>query len=134
MNEVNVKQAFKEVEQELSKAKVEELKGYIRSTLTALEQSKEVVKQEQEKQRIYKLDIEDLRKGNITSIEERQKESPMAKQCSKVVTINILQHIVQQNPWFNQPMMWTNATSGTYAINLTQYSSTGTTTKSIYLG
>lgn len=134
-NDQVVKKAFAEAEKELADSKVAELKQCVKDTLTAIEQSKEVVKQEQEKQRIYKLDLEDLRKGNIKSIEDRQTESPVAKICSHILVHHIYPYQYRGPSWFH------DSTSGTYTVSCLSngLNSTNTTnsampiTKTIYL-
>ena len=76
------KKAFEQAEKELLDKKVEQIKGYILSTLEAIEIAKEEKRKAEEKLRILKLDLDDARNGKFDKIDERQQKSIVAKEFS----------------------------------------------------
>lgn len=75
-------QAFKDAEAQFLKEKTEEVKGYILETLKSIEREKKAKDLIEEKLRILKMDLEDLRNGKFDKIEERKAKSALAKSIS----------------------------------------------------
>ena len=64
------KDALLQVEQEQKDKQLEELKGYFRKTLEAIENKKAEKERIEEELRVLKLDLEDLKEGKFKKIEE----------------------------------------------------------------
>lgn len=103
------KEAYKQAEQEMLDKKVEEVKGYIKETLEKIEQTKKEKANVEERLRILKLDLEDLKNGKFDKIQERARKSDLARETT----------VVGIKPFTNYNIssgFWPEATSGTYQV------------------
>lgn len=110
MTDKQIKQGFKEGEDAFNSRIIDLVKRQTLDTLEAIEDEKKVKSASEERLRILKLDLEDLKAGRIEKIQERIKKSPVAKECS-MVNPGIL--IGSRNLRYT-PEFFTNATTGTY--------------------
>ena len=92
MNEKDVKRAFSDAEKELEEAKVkekekqvQEVKNIVKRTLQEIEKLKDEKASIEEKLKILKLDIDDLKQGKLELIKERQDNDPLAKRISVII-------------------------------------------------
>lgn len=80
--------AYQEVNKELENAKIEqfkkELKQYTQEQLDSEERLKADKEKIEEKLRIIKLNLDNLKNGKFEAIEERMKKSEVARQLSNV--------------------------------------------------
>jgi hypothetical protein len=95
-----VKQAFAEAEKEARDNQVAEVKAIVKKTLEKLETVRKELKGLQEKERILKMDIDDLKEGRLDRIAERQEIDPEAKKVSVVVIIKEKEVIREVSPWY----------------------------------
>ncbi|PJB52884.1 MAG: hypothetical protein CO099_10180 [Bdellovibrio sp. CG_4_9_14_3_um_filter_39_7] len=109
------KDALLQVEQEQKDKQLEELKGYFRKTLEAIENKKAEKERIEEELRVLKLDLEDLKEGKFKKIEERQNEAPTAKRVSVIHFERTFwpQPHPSQFPW------WNDWYGGTWTVNST---------------
>ncbi len=82
-----VKQAVQLAEEELKNKQVDEVKKIVLKTLEKLDQLQKERKEIDEKIKILKCDIEDLKSGKIDRIVERQEKDEKARATSVVVII-----------------------------------------------
>ena len=75
--------AEKEIKKEKEEALKIKVKEIVKSTLEAIDEIDKEEKELAEKKKILKKDIDDLKAGRLDLIEERQKESEVAKKTSK---------------------------------------------------
>jgi len=95
-----VKQAFAEAEKEARDNQVAEVKAIVKKTLEKLETVRKDLKVLQEKERILKMDIDDLKEGRLDRIAERQEVDPEAKKVSVVVIIKEKVVVKEVSPWY----------------------------------
>lgn len=116
------KEAYKQAEEALAKEKVEVVKGYILNTLKKIDETKKRKETIEEELRILNKDLEDLRNGDFSKIEERINKSALAKSISQVpVNMQYATVTTTSNPTVSHTAYWNNATSGTYATNCRTY-------------
>jgi hypothetical protein len=121
------KKAFEQAEKELFDKQVKKAKDYILQTLEKIEQKKKEKSKVEEELRVLKLDLEDMRKGNFKSIEERVEKSIVAQEVTVIPHIQIIEIIRERErfepirPWgpqFPDPnIVWCNAMAGTYNLS-----------------
>ena len=92
MNEKDVKRAFELAQNELESEKnkehdkqVAEVKEIVKKTLQEIEKLKEKKGDIEEKLKILKLDIDDLKAGKLEQIKERQDKDSLAKKVSIII-------------------------------------------------
>ena len=123
--------ANKEIEKEKEEALKLKVKEIVKSTLEKIDKIDKQEKELAEKKKILKKDIDDLKAGRLDNIEERQKESELARNTS--VFKVILEEIHFPPQYANYRLIipdngtgitcyttgWSTAnyTSGTYSIN-----------------
>jgi len=102
-----VESAEKELEQikqddakALEELKIEKIKEVVRTHLRAIAGIDEEIKEAQERNKILKSDLDDLKAGRLDKIEERQETDPKAKEVS-IVIINRTTNDYPQKPWFD---------------------------------
>jgi len=122
MNEKDVKQAFdlaqKEIEEQKQKdhdKQVGEVKEIVKKTLLEIEKLKEKKGDIEEKLKILKLDIDDLKAGKLERIKERQDKDPLAKKVSIIIIKEkeVIREI--QSPWYQPYYIEWNTT--TYPVD-----------------
>lgn len=95
----DVKKAFqsakKELDEESRRKLIDEMKGYIKNTLQAIEDKKSEIAENQQEMKALKADLTDLEEGRLSKIKERQDKDPVAKRVS---VINIT-YIINNYPW-----------------------------------
>ena len=85
-----VKQAFSEAENELKDKQVEEVKRIVKKTLEKLDKLKKDKSELDEKIKVLKMDIDDLKEGKLDRIVERQDKDPEAKKTSVVIIKKVI--------------------------------------------
>jgi hypothetical protein len=80
-----IKKAFQLAEKELEETKINKLKEVVKQTLEKIEYLIKEKGRLEEKIKILKMDIDDLKVGRLDKIEERQKTSEVAKETSVIV-------------------------------------------------
>jgi len=143
------KEAYKQAEEELKAEKVALVKDFVLKTLRKIDETKKSKELIEEQLRILNKDLEDLRNGDFSKIEERINKSAVAKGISQVFLneINNLVHTVNTVGYSNSgsnysgsltttasgPMMiasgsglftkaeWNDLTSGTYPTSSKTY-------------
>ena len=111
------KQAYEQAEKELLEQQVKKVKGYILETLRTIEQVKEDKTKAEERLRVLKLDLEDLKKGKFDKIEERQEKSKVARGIS--VVPRTTGHVtLSSSSWGGLVEGTYNTGSGTYYISM----------------
>jgi len=128
-----VKQAYSEAEDSLKQKQVDEVKKIVLKTLekieslkTDKEKAQENVKEIEEKIKLLKLDIDDLKEGRLDRITERQEKDQRAKETSVVIIIKETR-VDHDYPWWYWPyrivwpevpvypqITWTATTNSTY--------------------
>ncbi len=107
MEQELVKQAAREAENSLREKQVEEVKKIVLKTLEKLdalkrdrESAQDRVKDIDEKIKLLKMDIEDLKDGRLDRMAERQEKDPEAKGVSVIVIIK--EKVVERevSPWY----------------------------------
>jgi hypothetical protein len=121
------KKAFEQAEKELFDKRVKIAKDYILQTLEKIEEKKKEKAKVEEELRVLKLDLEDIRKGNFKSIEERVEKSSVAQDITVIPYIKIIEIIREREkfepirPWGPQypdpNIVWCNAMAGTYNLS-----------------
>ena len=100
----NFQKAYEQAEDEIKDKDIEKLKDYFKLILTKIEEQKKVKEGADEKLRILKLDLEDLKLGKIEKIKERYQLSPVAKSVLPLPSwagdIMLCSYTTQPN-WFN---------------------------------
>lgn len=143
MDKELVKTAFREAEESRKQQSVDEVKKIVQRTLEKLESLKadkdkasENVKDIEEKIKLLKLDIEDLKEGRLDRFTERQEKDPKAKETSVVIIIKEtkVEHnypfwywpynvIWNDPPWYPPQVTYTTPTitygTGVYTCNNT---------------
>jgi len=141
------KEAYKQAEDELKAEKVAVVKDFVLKTLRKIDETKKSKELIEEQLRILNKDLEDLRNGDFSKIEERINKSAVAKGVSQVFLneINNLVHTVNTVGYSNantsyrgnltttsNPLMiasgalftkaeWNDLTSGTYPTSSKTY-------------
>lgn len=95
-----IKEAFELAEKEFKEKKIDEVK---RIVLKTLERIDELVKEKgalEEKIKILRMDIDDLKEGKLDRIVERQEKDEKAKNTSVVVIIKEKEVIREVSPWY----------------------------------
>jgi len=130
-----IKQAYdfaqKEIKKEQEEALKNKIKGIVKETLEKIDNIDKEEKKLAERKKILKKDIDDLRAGRLDLIEERHKESQLAKDTS--VFRVVLKEIHYPPQWSSYRLIlpdngtgittycngWTTSTytGGTYNIN-----------------
>lgn len=127
----DIKQAYqsakKELDEETKRKLVEEMKGYIKNTLQAIEDKKSEIAEAQQELKALKADLDDLEQGRLDKIKERQDKDPVARRTSVIYITRIINNYPAVQPYF-QPTYWgstyVSGSLGTSATNnLTAYSS-----------
>jgi hypothetical protein len=94
------KTAFELAEKEAREQKISTVKAIVIETLKKLDDIRKQIKDLQEKERILKLDIEDLKAGKLDLIAERQEKDQKAKEVSVVVIVKEKEIIREVSPWY----------------------------------
>lgn len=104
-----VKRAYNEAQDSLKEKQVEEVKRIVLKTLEKIESLKsdkekaqENVKDIDEKIKILKMDIDDLKEGRLDRITERQEKDAKAKETSVVIIIKETK-VEHDYPWWFWP-------------------------------
>jgi|SRR5665213_484734 len=106
-----VKKAFAEAENEAKEKQVQEVKRIVVKTLERLDAVKKEIKELQEKERVLKMDIDDLKEGRLDLIAERHEKDPEAKKISVVLIIKEKEYIpvMSPSPWYwPYTVVWPN--------------------------
>jgi hypothetical protein len=115
MNKEIVKKGFELAQKETQDKQINEVKLIVTRTLERIadydkeiEKAKQNVKDLEEKKKILKLDIEDIKDGRLDRIAERQEKDEKAKAISVIIVIKEKETIIERErpyyPWY-QP--WT---------------------------
>ena len=149
MDKSLVKRAYSEAEDSLKEKQVDEVKRIVLKTLEKIEtlrtdkdKAQESVKDIDEKIRLLKMDLDDLKEGRLDRLAERQEKDERAKQTSVVIIIKEREVVREVSPWYwpwrvvwpdpvfptvNQPVTWTYYTnSGNDTSTLSYGSNAGT--------
>jgi hypothetical protein len=104
-----VKQGYDEAQNSLKERQVEEVKKIVLKTLEKIESLKgekdraqEKVKDIDERIKILRMDVDDLKEGRLDRIEERQAKDPEAKNTSVVIIIKETK-VEREYPFWNWP-------------------------------
>lgn len=81
---MDYKKAVKQAKKELEKEAIEQIKGYIKDTLEAIEVVKSKMRSNQDELKVLKADLADLEMGRFKNIKKRQEKDNLAKEVSKV--------------------------------------------------
>jgi len=126
-----VKRAYDEAQNSLREKQVEEVKKIVLETLRKIKYLEEDKKEKQselkdleERIKILRSDIDDLKEGRVDRIVERQEKDPKAKQVSVVVIIKEKEII--KEPWY-QPYVIEKWNMPTYPQTPITYCQTTTT-------
>lgn len=116
--------AFDDVQKEISEQELKQIKEWMRSLLTKIEEKKKEKEKVEEELRVLKMDLEDLRQGKLDRIKERQQKSEVAKNVSPIV----IWKVGVNDSWKQWQDLstnnWTTYTSGTYNVKLADGSKT----------
>lgn len=82
-------EAFKQAEKELKEDHVKEIKEIMKSILQEMQHQKEIKEAAEEKLRILKMEMEDLKEGRIDKIKERHDKSKKVGQISPIKLPNL---------------------------------------------
>ena len=130
------KKAFSEAEKSLREKQVDEVKQIVLKTLEKIEtlkkekeKAQETVKDIEEKIKVLKMDIDDLKEGRLDRIEERQTKDEKAKETSVVIIIKE-REVVREYPYWHWPwrIYWTMPTIQPIQPDYTLTTSYDTTT------
>jgi len=133
MEKKDVKRAYDDAQKEIEEQKrkehekqVAEVKEIVKRTLLEIEKLKDEKGNIEEKLKILKLDIDDLKEGKLERIKERQDKDPKAKEVS-IIIIKEKETIRERDipsPWY-QPyyIQWNYKT---YPMDNTIYCDNGT--------
>jgi len=133
MKKEDVKMAFdsanKEIKQEEQKEhdeRIDEVKLIVKTTLQEIEKLQDQKKEIEEKLKILKLDIEDLKEGKLERIKERQEKDPLAKQVSLIIIKETIREreVPVPSPWYT-PYTITWNTPGVVYCTSDTYNDTG---------
>ena len=109
MKEKDIKQAFEDAQKDLRKEKQEErekqiaeVKEIVKRTLLEVEKLKSEKSGIEERLKILKLDIDDLKAGKLERIKERQDKDPLAKEVSVIIIKEkeIIREREVPSPWY----------------------------------
>lgn len=92
--------AKKELDEETKRKLIDEMKGYIKSTLQAIEDKKSSIAESQQELKALKADLEDLENGRLDKIKERQDKDPVARRVSVIKIITIINNYPSIQPYF----------------------------------
>jgi hypothetical protein len=105
MNEKDVKKAFDLAQKEVAAEKekkheeqVQKVKDIVKRTLEEIEKLKDEKSQIDEKLKILKLDIDDLKQGKLERVKERQDKDPQAKKVSVFIIEKVIKK--EPSPWY----------------------------------
>lgn len=98
--------AKKELDQETKRKLIDEMKGYIKTTLQAIEDKKSEIADKQQELKALKADLDDLENGRLDKIKERQDKDPVARRVSVIFITKIINNYPSVQPYF-QPY-WEN--------------------------
>jgi len=114
-------QAFKKAQEELQQEKVDEIKGLIKSILQKIEDQKKKKAEAEDAIRVLKLDLEDMKNGNIYKIKKRHESSANVRSISPLTDtfLNTAQSWVTYTTGAEatNALSITNAVSGSYTVN-----------------
>jgi hypothetical protein len=108
-----VELAQKELKEEMNKQKIAEIKRIVLGTLERIDEYTKAKDRIEEKIKVLKSDIDDLKSGRLDKIEDRQVNSPVAREVSLIKVCD--KELVIDNPMNN---LYTIATPfGTLNVN-----------------
>ena len=103
--------AKKELDSEVKRKLIDEMKGYIQATLQAIEDKKSEIANKQQELKALKADLDDLEQGKLDKIKERQDKDPVARRVSVIIITKIINNYPSIQPFF-QPSYQGYSTSG----------------------
>jgi hypothetical protein len=133
MTKEEIKKAYdlanKEIKQDKEKehdARVDEVKLIVKNTLQEIEKLQDQKKEIDEKLKILKLDIEDLKEGKLERIKERQETDPLAKTVSLIIIKETIREreVPIPSPWY-RPYTISWNTPGVVYCSSNTYNDTG---------
>ena len=118
MNKQIVNQALTELEKEQQEQKINEVKRIVSSYLEKIAEQKVIVDSEQNKLKLLKKDLDDLKAGRLDKIEDRQKFDPVAKNVS-VIIIRRTETYLPMQPWRSEyDWYYTDAVGSTTSLEV----------------
>ena len=119
----DLKQAFqsakKELDEEVKRKVIDEMKGYIKSTLQAIEDKKSEIAESQQELKALKADLEDLEQGRLDKIKERQDKDPVSRRVSVIIIAKVINNYPSIQPYFQPWYTYTGSTAG--SVSTTAY-------------
>jgi len=111
MNKEIVKQGWEAAQKEAHDKQINEVKKIVTKTLEKIDDidglidsAKQQVKDLEEKKKILKLDIDDIKEGRLDRIAERQEKDEKAKAISVIIVIKEKETIIERDrpyyPWY----------------------------------
>lgn len=99
MTNKDYENAYSSAENELKEKQINEVKEIVKNTLIELDKAKKQKEKIEEKIKYLKMDLDDLKAGKLSLIEERQEKDPKAKDYSVVIIVK--EKIVREvSPWY----------------------------------
>ena len=107
MDKSLVKRAYSEAEDSLKEKQVEEVKRIVLKTLEKIDSLKkdkdkaqDSVKDIEEKIKLLKMDLDDIKEGRLDRLAERQEKDDRAKHVSVVIIIKEREVVHEVSPWY----------------------------------
>lgn len=95
-----VKEGVEQAEKALRERQVAEVKKIVLKTLEEIDSLDRNISKLQEKRKVLKMDLDDLKEGRLDRIAERQETDEKAKQASVVIIIREKEVIREVGPWY----------------------------------
>ena len=117
-------QTEKTFQEKKDEAKKEMVREIVQKTLERIDELDKEIKELEEKRKILKMDLEDLKNGKLNLIEERQKVDEKARETSIIVIKEVVKKYVP-SPWYqpyfiewNTPSEWNKVWYSTNSTKL----------------
>ncbi len=99
MNKEIIKKGFDAAEQEHQEQQVKQIKEIVQKHLEKIAYHHEQAKEHQDKEKLLKKDLDDLKAGRLDRIEERQEKDEKAKQVRIIEVHKIVREYLPLAPW-----------------------------------
>lgn len=94
-------QAFEQAEKELAEEKTKEIKELMKNILQEMQKQREIKTEAEDRLRILKMEMEDLKEGKIDKIKERHEKSRKVELVSPIKTNEMVRMVMN---YFGQQM------------------------------
>lgn len=123
------KKAFELADKEVQEEEIKKIKEIVKAHLQKIDEQQKIKSEADEKIRLLKKDLEDLKEGRLDRIEERHKLEPKAREIRIIEIRKIEKQYIPMQPWYspwvityspvytNPSLTYYNGTSGTLTVS-----------------